>query len=283
MHTAKHVDSESGSGRSSSSSSAHPRAARAADSSTDEDVPRLGLDPGEPQAPSPAPAIPFGVQPGAVARVRARFPRLSAPARAAGPPRPAQPHARTERAWCSTRRRSSPWTSTTSLTPAWCRTPGCSSTSSTATRLVSATVVLAGTSAMDAAGYYNPVDQMGVNDAYLTVNLTQEARLPAADERRRLHRPLRRDGDVRRRPLRHAAHRPDEHHRRADHRRLQGRRASTLLLDQGLGGQLGRPPVGLVPAGWNDFAGSERRRDVRQPVPRRRRRTARSCGSGCTT
>ena len=27
-----------------------------------------------------------------------------------------------------------------------------------------------------------------------------------------------------------------------------------LILEQGLGGQIGRPPVGLVPAGWNDFA-----------------------------
>jgi hypothetical protein len=27
-----------------------------------------------------------------------------------------------------------------------------------------------------------------------------------------------------------------------------------LVLEEGIGGQLGRPPVGLVPAGWNDFA-----------------------------
>src|SRR5579872_5111521 len=30
---------------------------------SDSAVPRLGLDPGEPQAPSPPPALPFGVQP----------------------------------------------------------------------------------------------------------------------------------------------------------------------------------------------------------------------------
>ena len=43
---------------------------------------------------------------------------------------------------------------------------------------VSATVILAGTSALDAAGYYDPVDQLGVNDAFLTVNLTKQFGFP---------------------------------------------------------------------------------------------------------
>ena len=34
-----------------------------ADTSADDGVPRIGLDPGEPQVPSPTPAVPFGVQP----------------------------------------------------------------------------------------------------------------------------------------------------------------------------------------------------------------------------
>ena len=57
----------------------------------------------------------------------------------------------------------------------------------------------------------------------------QEGRLPAAGERRRVHRSLWRHGHVRRRSLsQHAAHRGiDEHHRRADHRRLQGRPAAS--------------------------------------------------------
>src|SRR5580692_8311968 len=38
-------------------------AAAMADGTADDGVPRLGLDPGEPQAPSPTPSIPFGVQP----------------------------------------------------------------------------------------------------------------------------------------------------------------------------------------------------------------------------
>src|SRR5690606_17874356 len=30
--------------------------------------------------------------------------------------------------------------------------------------------------------------------------------------------------------------------------------AMSLVIEQGFGGQLGRPPEGIVPAGWNDFA-----------------------------
>ena len=29
---------------------------------------------------------------------------------------------------------------------------------------------------------------------------------------------------------------------------------ATLVIEQGIGGQLGRPPEGMLPAGWNDFA-----------------------------
>ena len=52
----------------------------------------------------------------------------------------------------------------------------------------------------------------------------QAHRHPVPGQRRRVHRPLRRDGVVRRRTLRDAAHRAHEHHRRDDHRRRQARR-----------------------------------------------------------
>jgi len=38
-----------------------------------------------------------------------------------------------------------------------------------------------------------------------------------------------------------------------------------LVLEQGLGGQLGRPPIGLVPAAWNDFADANVGRDLCRP------------------
>ena len=40
-----------------------PAVAMAADGTPDEALPRLGLDPGEPQVRSATPALPFGVQP----------------------------------------------------------------------------------------------------------------------------------------------------------------------------------------------------------------------------
>jgi hypothetical protein len=118
---------------------------------------------------------------------------------------------------------------------------------------VSATAILAGTSANDAAGFYNPVEQFGVNDAYLTVNLTKRIGIPfqvnvgaftgrygamGAYDAGRYGTPL------------------------IARTNTIGETITTgvkvgeafIMLEQGLGGQLGRPPVGLVPAGWNDFA-----------------------------
>ena len=44
--------------------------------------------------------------------------------------------------------------------------------------VVSATAILAARTLSDAAGMYNPVDQLGVNDAYLDVNLSQPLKMP---------------------------------------------------------------------------------------------------------
>lgn len=119
--------------------------------------------------------------------------------------------------------------------------------------VVSATAILAGTSAQDAAGYYNPVDQFGVNDAFLTLNLSKKLGFPfqlnvgaytgrygamGAYDVGRYGTPL------------------------IARTNTIGETITTgvqlgelfVMVEQGLGGQLGRPPVGLVPAGWNDFA-----------------------------
>jgi hypothetical protein len=118
---------------------------------------------------------------------------------------------------------------------------------------VSATVILAGTSALDAAGYYDPVAQMGVNDAYITVNLTKRLGVPVQVnvgaytgrygamgmyDAGRYGTPLIAQTNTIGEEIT-AAYKLGE---------------LLLLVDQGLGGQLGRPPVGLTPAGWNDFA-----------------------------
>jgi hypothetical protein len=114
-------------------------------------------------------------------------------------------------------------------------------------------VVLAGTSAIDAAGYYDPTQQMGVNDAYMTVNLT-----------RRFGFPLR--INVGAYTSRYGAMGMYDMGRYGTPLIVQTNSIGeevlaaysvgdlTLLVDQGLGGQLGRPPANLGPAGWNDFA-----------------------------
>src|SRR5262249_13965501 len=117
----------------------------------------------------------------------------------------------------------------------------------------SATVVLAGTSAMDAAGDFNPVVQVGVNDADMTVNLTKKVGVPlqvnvGAYTGRYGAMGTYDAGRCGTPPIAQTNTSGDA----VDGAYKVGE--VFLLIDQGLGGQLGRPPVGLVPAGWNDFA-----------------------------
>ena len=232
---------------------AAPATAMARAASADDGVPRIGLDPGEPQAPSPTPAIPFGVQPALSREYVLDFHGyLLLPAQLGLHERP-NPTAGAEQPGAPCAAAGSHEPRTTSRTPASCRTPGCSSTSSTATRPSPATVILAGTSALDAAGYYDPVAQMGVNDAYMTVNLTKRVRFPlqvnvgaytgrygamGMYDAGRYGTPLIAQTNTIGEEIT-AAYKVGD---------------LLLLIDQGLGGQLGRPPVGFTPAGWNDFA-----------------------------
>jgi hypothetical protein len=220
--------------------------------SADDGVPRIGLDPGEPQAPSPTPAIPFGVQPALSREYVLDFHGyLLLPAQLGLHerlnPTPGQSslvlHApplvpMDIRDFSYTGVVPNPWLQLNFIY---------------GNSTVSATVILAGTSALDAAGYYNPVAQMGVNDAYLTVNLTKKLGFPiqvnvgaytgrygamGMYDAGRYGTPLIAQTNTIGEQIT-AAYKAGE---------------LLLLVDQGLGGQLGRPPVGLTPAGWNDFA-----------------------------
>ena len=227
-------------------------AAAMADGNTDDGVPRIGLDPGEPQAPSPTPAIPFGVQPALSREYVLDFHGyLLLPAQLGLHERPnptlgqsglvlhAPPLVPMDiRDFSYTGVVPNPWLQLNFIY---------------GNSTVSATVILAGTSALDAAGYYNPVAQMGVNDAYLTVNLTKRVGFPiqinvgaytgrygamGMYDAGRYGTPLIAQTNTIGEEIT-AAYKAGD---------------LLLLVDQGLGGQLGRPPVGLVPAGWNDFA-----------------------------
>jgi hypothetical protein len=118
---------------------------------------------------------------------------------------------------------------------------------------VYATAILVGTSAMDAAGYHSVVDQMGVSDAFITANLTKYVGIPlelrvgamtgrygamGAWDAGRYGTPL--------------IARTNTVGETVTVGYKMGK--LTLVLEQGLGGQINRPPVDVVSEGWNDFA-----------------------------
>jgi hypothetical protein len=235
-----------------------PSLAMAAEGSADQGLPKLGLSPGEPQVRSATPSIPFGVSPAQSKEFVLDFhgylllpaelgmherPTVTPPAgqcmQSGGtvfhtPPLMAQDL----RSFEYTAVVPKPWVQLNF-------TYGNST--------VSGTTVLAATTLGDAAGYYNIVEQFGVNDAFITVNATKYFHFPF-----QLH--------VGAYTGRYGAMGAYDAGRYATpliaRTNTIGETITTgyklgeffVVLEQGLGGQLGRPPVGLVPAGWNDFA-----------------------------
>ena len=232
---------------------ATPALAMAADATpAPSGVPRLGLDPGEPQVRSATPALPFGVQPAMSKEYVLDFHGyFLLPARLGVHKR--EPD---QLAQGSTVLHSPPlipqdlrsFEYTGALPSPWIQLNFIYGNST-----ISATAVLAGTSASDAAGFYNPVEQFGVNDAFLTLNLTRKIGFPlqvhvgaytgrygamGAYDAGRYGTPLIARTNTIGETIT-AAYRFGDF---------------VLMAEEGLGGQIGRPPAGLVPAGWNDFA-----------------------------
>ena len=236
---------------------ATPALAMAADvlpAASDVGLPRLGLDPGEPQVRSATPAVPFGVQPAMSKEYVLDFhgyfllpARLGVHKREADQLAPGQG---------STVLHSPPlipqdlrsFEYTGALPSPWIQLNFIYGNST-----VSATAVLTGTNASDAAGFYNPVEQFGVNDAFLTLNLTRKIGFPlqihvgaftgrygamGAYDAGRYGTPLIARTNTIGETITAAYQLGD----------------ALILFEQGLGGQMARPPVGLVSAGWNDFA-----------------------------
>jgi hypothetical protein len=230
---------------------AMPALALAAEGSAVSEIPRLGMSPGEPQVRSPTPSVPFGIKPAeAKGNVLDFHGYLLLPAHlglhkrdnpTAGqsstvlhsPPLMAQ----NLRAFEYTGVVPAPWLQLNFLY---------------GNSTVYATAVIAGTSAMDGAGYYNPVEQMGVNDAFLTANLTKTFGFPfllqvgamtgrygamGAWDAGRYGTPLIARTNTIGETI-NAGYKLGDFF---------------FVLEQGLGGQMARPPAGLVPAGWNDY------------------------------
>ena len=234
---------------------AAPRSAGAADAAEatpDPDLARLGLDPGQPQVRSAAPALPFGVEPAKSkeyvldfhgyfllpARLGLHEREMPLPGQGSlvlhAPPLVPQDL----RSFGYTGTLPTPWVQLNFVY---------------GNELITATAIIAGTSATDGAGYFNPVEQAGVNDAYVTLNLTKKIGFPlrihvgaytgrygamGAYDAGRYATPLIARTNTIGETITAAFKLGD----------------FVLMAEEGLGGQIGRPPAGLVPAGWNDFA-----------------------------
>ena len=231
---------------------AMPALAMAAEVSADLEIPKLGLSPGEPQARSATPALPFGVRPAESKQLVLDFHGyLLLPAylgvhqrESVGPGQsstvlhspPLMPQ--DLRSFEYTGALPAPWLQLNFLF---------------GNSTVYATAILAGRTASDAAGYHNVVDQLGVSDAFVTANLTKTFGFPfqlnvgaftgrygamGVWDSGRYGTPLiARTNTI-------------------GENIITGIKLGDffLVLEQGLGGQLGRPPVSLVSQGWNDWA-----------------------------
>lgn len=219
------------------------------------DLPRVGMSPGEPQVRSAAPSVPFGIEPSeSKGNVLDFHGYLLLPMRLGvlkrDDPAPGQ---------SSTAIHSPPIIPNdlrsfeyTGVVP----DPYAQLNFTYGNSVVSGTAILAATTFSDADGIYNPPQQLGVNDAFITVNLSGPAGLPlqvnvgamtgrygamGAYDAGRYGTPLIARTNAVGETITAALPLGE----------------MTLVLEQGLGGQLGRPPEGIVPAGWNDFADTE--------------------------
>ncbi len=114
------------------------------------------------------------------------------------------------------------------------------------------TVILASTAATEAEAFYDPVRQLGVSNAYVTLNLTKEVGTPfqirGGAMQQRYGSMGAFDSGRYATPL---IARINSIGETATAGFKAG--AATVVLEQGIGAQLGRMPTGMPSAGWNDF------------------------------
>jgi hypothetical protein len=224
----------------------------AAEQGTGGELPRLGMAPAEPGSRSAPPAIPFGIDPSTSRDFVLDFHGyVLVPARVAYHKRETDTPGQRRTALHSPPLipqdlRSFEYTG---IVPE----PWVQLNFTYGNSLIAATAVLAARAISTASTLYNPVDQLGVNDAFLTVNLTDTFKTPfdvkvgaftgrygvmGEYDAGRYGTPLIARTNSIGEAVTAGFHFGD----------------LNLVIEQGLGGQLGRPPDGLVPAGWNDFA-----------------------------
>ncbi|HWA74377.1 MAG TPA: hypothetical protein VG937_18660 [Polyangiaceae bacterium] len=234
---------------------AAPAPALAQSSEKEIELPRLGLDPAEPSVRSAPPALPFGVAPATSKEVVLDFHGYASLPLQIGIQKRDEP---------------SPGESGTVLhTPAYVPQnyrrfqytgvlpdPWIQLGLSYGNSLLAGTVILAAGAATEAESYYNPVKQLGVSDAYVTLNLSEKVGIPLQIRGGAMHNRYGSMGafDAGRygTPLIARINAIGE---TATAAFKAG--PATVVLEQGIGGQLGRIPVGTAPEAWNDFGSQE--------------------------
>jgi hypothetical protein len=117
---------------------------------------------------------------------------------------------------------------------------------------IAGTVILASTAATEAEAIYDPVRQLGVSDAYITLNLSKQLGIPLQIRGGAMHNRYGSMGafDSGRYATPVIA-RINSIGETATTGFKFGK--SSVVIEQGIGGQLGRMPSGMVSSGWNDF------------------------------
>jgi len=234
---------------------AMPTLAMAAEVGADKEIPRLGMSPGEPQVRSATPSLPFGIQPAESKSMVLDFHGyLLLPAYVGVHQRET-----TSPGQSSTVLHSPPlvpqdlrsFEYTAVVPDPWLQLNFLYGNST-----LYATAILAGTSAMDAAGYHNVVDQMGVKDAFVTANLSKTFGFPfqlnVGAMSGRYGAMGSWDAGRYGTPLIARTNSIGENI-------VTGFKLGDffLVLEQGLGGQLSRPSADIVPSGANDWANGD--------------------------
>ncbi len=231
-----------------------PARAQSADgqAASDQPVPRLGLSPGEPLVPAAAPSVPFGIHPAESKELVLDFHGyLLMPLELGVHERPNPLVGQS-----GTVLHSPPiipqnprgFEYTGVIPSSWGQlnlTYGNST--------ISATTILAAATFSNAQTWYDTVNQLGIYDAFLTANLSKPVGIPfevnvgaitgrygamGAYDAGRYGTPLIARTNMVGETIT-AAYPTGK---------------TTFVIEQGFGGQLARPPAGLVPAGWNGFA-----------------------------
>jgi hypothetical protein len=218
----------------------------------DLELPRLGLDPAEPDVRSAPPAVPFGVPPATSKEYVLDFHgylllpmRLGLHEREDPAPGQAGTVLHTPALIPQNYRRFQ----YTGVVP----DPWVQLNLTYGNSIVAGTVILAATAVTEAEAVYDPVRQLGVSNAFVTLNLSEPVGTPfqlrvgamqnrygsmGAFDSGRYATPL-----VAR--VNSIGETVTAGFELAD---------TTVVVEQGIGGQLGRMPSGMVSAGWNDFA-----------------------------